>query len=342
MVGTKTRVAGGRGLLRFFLCLAVATLGPAAWAAGPREGIVVHGVWTVVVKNADGSVASQTRFENALVQGSGDQILNRLLSRASAVGFWGIELLRRDRTPVRRRPRPSGPVPNIRTRSRRRCGIPESGRIHPQHRQRERTAGTDRFGESQQPGADRPDTAGPAHQRGPRDLHPSHRLSRRGHRVHTEGPGGDRTDRRRGPDHRREGGVQLHVRPLRMPRADASSGHVGRKHVGHRRHDDEPPNPGAESALATRSQPAAWGASRPRRTTPNLRLLPAKPAEPNRDSAGGRHEGIKVHGHWVIDVRNPDGSLAQHRDFENALTLFGAQQLAAFLARHIRTGDVDR
>jgi len=92
MVDTKTRVAGGRGLLRLFLCLAVATLGPAAWAAGPREGIVVHGVWTVVVKNADGSVASQTRFENALVQGSGDQILNRLLSRASAVGFWGIEL----------------------------------------------------------------------------------------------------------------------------------------------------------------------------------------------------------------------------------------------------------
>jgi hypothetical protein len=36
---------------------------------------------------------------------------------------------------------------------------------------------------------------------------------------------------------------------------------------------------------------------------------PAKP--------GG--EGIKVHGHWIIDVRNPDGSLAQHRDFENSL-----------------------
>ena len=30
-------------------------------------------------------------------------------------------------------------------------------------------------------------------------------------------------------------------------------------------------------------------------------------------------EGIKVHGHWIIDVRNPDGSLAQHRDFENSL-----------------------
>jgi len=60
--------------------------------------------------------------------------------------------------------------------------------------------------------------------------------------------------------------------------------------------------------------------------------LPAKPAEPNRDAAGGRHEGIKVHGHWVIDVRNPDGSLAQHRDFENALAPGGATELVQFLA----------
>jgi hypothetical protein len=30
-------------------------------------------------------------------------------------------------------------------------------------------------------------------------------------------------------------------------------------------------------------------------------------------------EGIKVHGHWVIDLKNPDGTLAEHREFENAL-----------------------
>ena len=186
MVGTKTRVAGGRGLLRFVLCLAVATLGPAAWAAGPREGIVVHGVWTVVVKNADGSVASQTRFENALVQGSGDQILNRLLSRASAVGFWAIELYGVTARLCADAPRPAGPVPDVRTRSRRLCGIRESGRFHPQHRQRGRTAGPDRFRESQQPGADRPDTAGPASQQGRRDLHSSHGLSRRGHGAFTQ------------------------------------------------------------------------------------------------------------------------------------------------------------
>ena len=28
--------------------------------------------------------------------------------------------------------------------------------------------------------------------------------------------------------------------------------------------------------------------------------------------------GIKVHGHWIIEVLNPDGSLVNHREFENA------------------------
>jgi hypothetical protein len=34
---------------------------------------------------------------------------------------------------------------------------------------------------------------------------------------------------------------------------------------------------------------------------------------------GGPHEGIKVHGHWTIEVRNSDGSLARHVEFENSL-----------------------
>lgn len=34
---------------------------------------------------------------------------------------------------------------------------------------------------------------------------------------------------------------------------------------------------------------------------------------------GGQHEGITVHGHWSIEVRNPDGSLVRHVEFENSL-----------------------
>jgi len=49
-------------------------------------------------------------------------------------------------------------------------------------------------------------------------------------------------------------------------------------------------------------------------------------------SRGGRHEGIKVHGHWTIEVRNPDGTLADRREFENSLSQpTGAQILAGFL-----------
>lgn len=34
---------------------------------------------------------------------------------------------------------------------------------------------------------------------------------------------------------------------------------------------------------------------------------------------GGQHEGIKVHGHWTIEVHNSDGSLVRHVEFENSL-----------------------
>ena len=35
--------------------------------------------------------------------------------------------------------------------------------------------------------------------------------------------------------------------------------------------------------------------------------------------AQGQREGIKVHGHWTIDIRQPDGTPVAHHDFENAL-----------------------
>ena len=35
-------------------------------------------------------------------------------------------------------------------------------------------------------------------------------------------------------------------------------------------------------------------------------------------SSGGSFAGIQVHGHWTIDVRNPDGSLVSHTEFDNA------------------------
>jgi hypothetical protein len=44
-------------------------------------------------------------------------------------------------------------------------------------------------------------------------------------------------------------------------------------------------------------------------------------------------EGIKVHGHWTIDVRNADGTLASHNEFENALIpIVGQQTLSDLLS----------
>jgi len=62
---------------------------------------------------------------------------------------------------------------------------------------------------------------------------------------------------------------------------------------------------------------------------------PAKAKEPparlpHAKTAG---DGIAVHGRWTIDVRNPDGTLASHQDFENAVDpLEGADVLTGVLS----------
>ena len=38
------------------------------------------------------------------------------------------------------------------------------------------------------------------------------------------------------------------------------------------------------------------------------------------DGQKAKADGIKVHGHWKIDVRDPDGKLVSQTEFENALT----------------------
>jgi hypothetical protein len=69
-------------------------------------------------------------------------------------------------------------------------------------------------------------------------------------------------------------------------------------------------------------------------TTLAIVSLLAGPTAFAQDQAS--HEGLKVHGHWTIDVRNPDGTLASHHEFENALTLNGQQLLSRVLAHEPR------
>jgi hypothetical protein len=53
-------------------------------------------------------------------------------------------------------------------------------------------------------------------------------------------------------------------------------------------------------------------------------------------SRDASHQAIKIHGHWTIEVRNPDGSVVTHREFENAL--FPSPALASILARQVAAG----
>jgi len=50
-------------------------------------------------------------------------------------------------------------------------------------------------------------------------------------------------------------------------------------------------------------------------------------------------EGMKMHGHWVIDVRNPDGTLAEHRDFENSIQFGGQAYLIGLMAGYVVPSD---
>jgi hypothetical protein len=71
-------------------------------------------------------------------------------------------------------------------------------------------------------------------------------------------------------------------------------------------------------------------------TQPQAAANPA-PAEPHR-GGGGMHEGITVHGHWVIEVRNPDGTATARREFENQIQNQGMVFLSALIAGNNSSG----
>lgn len=72
--------------------------------------------------------------------------------------------------------------------------------------------------------------------------------------------------------------------------------------------------------------------------------LPVAPVGADAVASGGMapsgvpQEGIKVHGNWTIEVTNPDGTLAERREFENALNSLGAKRMCQILARDYSTG----
>jgi hypothetical protein len=70
-------------------------------------------------------------------------------------------------------------------------------------------------------------------------------------------------------------------------------------------------------------------------------LAPVAPAKPegSQTRASAINQGVKMHGHWIIDVKNPDGSLAEHRDFENSLESNAQGLLIGLLSGYMTPGD---
>lgn len=63
------------------------------------------------------------------------------------------------------------------------------------------------------------------------------------------------------------------------------------------------------------------------------------PAVAAAKKASRQHDGIKVHGWWTIVVTNPDGSVAQKREFENSLTSYGATALLKVITAQYASGN---
>ncbi len=76
--------------------------------------------------------------------------------------------------------------------------------------------------------------------------------------------------------------------------------------------------PQQTSARAGEKQPSAAPAAKAQSEEARGEASESAVAEekPSRD---GSREAIKVHGHWTIEVRNADGTVATHREFENSL-----------------------
>jgi len=74
-------------------------------------------------------------------------------------------------------------------------------------------------------------------------------------------------------------------------------------------------------ALGVAGVSTAQGASGAAKSAPKASAAAAQEAAP---SSKGMNTAIKVHGHWTIEVRNPDGKVVTHREFENSLAYGGA------------------
>jgi hypothetical protein len=98
------------------------------------------------------------------------------------------------------------------------------------------------------------------------------------------------------------------------------------------------------TALAEKPPAATATATQAPNAVAKPSVAPANVPERAKEkpSAKGTQEGIKVHGHWTIEVKNPDGTVVTRREFENSLAgpggVSGANTLAGLLSGNYVVG----
>ncbi len=91
----------------------------------------------------------------------------------------------------------------------------------------------------------------------------------------------------------------------------------------------------AAQPTASAAKPAASPAAA--KAEESEKEAPAKPGK-------AAEQGIKVHGHWILQVKNADGTLGERREFDNSLVtsgteVTGSQVMAGLLAGDFAAGD---
>jgi hypothetical protein len=54
--------------------------------------------------------------------------------------------------------------------------------------------------------------------------------------------------------------------------------------------------------------------------------------------ASSLNQSLKMHGHWIIDIKNPDGTLAHHHEFENSIQYDGQNYLIGLMSGYGAAG----
>jgi len=113
-----------------------------------------------------------------------------------------------------------------------------------------------------------------------------------------------------------------------------------------------PPQPVAAASSLNAFEPTSFSALMPGTATAHAASSPVVDEEEESPKPGKpRHEGVKVHGHWVMQVKNADGTLGERREFENSLvttyatvdneqiTTSGSQMMVAMLSGNVAVSD---